>query len=223
MVINKVYNEDCFLAMKKIKTGSIDLVLTDPPFGMSFQSNARKEKHRKIANDDNLNWLPNWVSEIARVCKDDAHLYIFCSWHKVDVFKIELEKHFKIKNLMIWAKNGGGMGDLKGGYGGVHELCFFINNGKDLNGSRDVDVIRGAYRTGNNHHPTEKPINLMEYFIEKSSMSGDLVLDTFAGGGSTLIAAKRLDRNYIGIELDSEYCKTIESRLINEAQQSRLF
>ena len=118
---------------------------------------------------------------------------------------------------------GGGMGDLKGGYGGVHELCFFINNGRDLNGKRDVDVIRGAYRTGNNHHPTEKPINLMEYFIEKSSNIGDLVLDTFAGGGSTLIAAKRLDRKFIGIELDSDYYKIINERLINEASQIRMF
>jgi len=100
---------------------------------------------------------------------------------------------------------------------------FFINNGKDLNGKRDVDVIKGAYRTGNNNHPTEKPINLMEYFIEKSSKKGDVVLDTFAGGGSTLIAAKRLERKYIGMELDSDYFKIILKRLNDEASQIRMF
>jgi len=221
--VNKVYNEDCFNTIKKIKDKSIDLVLTDPPFGMSFQSNHRKDKHKKIANDDNLEWLGAWVDEIARVVKDDSHIYVFCSWHKVDIFKQELERHFKIKNLMVWSKNGGGMGDLKGGYGGVHELCFFINNGRNLNGKRDVDVIRGAYRTGNNNHPTEKPINLMEYLIEKSSSRGDLILDTFAGGGSTLIAAKRLGRDFIGVELDSDYYKVICDRIEKEASQVRMF
>lgn len=110
MEVNKVYNEDCFEAINRISDKSIDLVLTDPPFGMSFQSNHRKEKHKKIENDNNLDWLPKWMEQIKRVCKDDSHLYIFCSWHKVDVFKIEIEKHFKIKNLMVWSKNGGGDG-----------------------------------------------------------------------------------------------------------------
>ena len=218
-----ITNEDCMELLKRTPDNHIDLVLTDPPFGMSFQSNNRKDKHKKIENDDNLDWLPLWVEEIKRVSKEDSHLYIFCSWHKVEVFKIELEKHFKIKNLIVWAKNGGGMGDLKGGYGGSHELCFFINNGKDLNGRRDSDVIKKAYRTGNKLHPTQKPINLMEYLIEKSSKEGDLVLDTFGGSFSVAFACHNSKRSFIGCELDTDYYNDAMKRLKTHQQQLTMF
>lgn len=209
--------------LSEIDDKSIDLILTDPPYGMDFQSNNRKKKHKKIEGDTNLEWLPMLISELSRVVKDNSHLYIWCSWHKVDVFKIELEKHFKIKNLIVWAKNGGGMGDLKGGYGGRHEICFFINNGKDLNGSRDTDVIDKAYRTGNEYHATQKPVNLMEYFIEKSSKKGDLVMDCFSGSGSTAIACHNTGRRFVGSELDEEFFKTSVQRIKTIQNQQRLF
>lgn len=206
-------NCDCMDLLRSMESKTVDLVLTDPPYGMSFQSNSRTIKHKKIENDDNLDWLPEWINEIKRVVKDNSHLYIFCSWHKVDVFKSELEKVFKIKNLIVWHKNGGGMGDLKGGYGGTHELIFFINNGKDINGRRDNDVINKAYRTGNEFHPTQKPVNLMSYFIEKSTNDGDLVLDCFTGGGSTPIACIETKRNFIGSEIDLDHYNTSMKRI----------
>ena len=216
-------NEDCFNLLKRIKDKSIDLVLTDPPYGMSFQSGHRKEKYDQIKNDDNLDWLPLWVSEIKRVSKDDSHIYIWCSWHKIDVFKNEIEKHFKIKNILVWVKNGGGMGDLYGGYGGCHEFCLFINNGKNLNGKRDTDCITGAYRTGNHYHPTQKPVNLMEYLIEKSSNKGDLVLDCFSGSGTTAIACHNTERFFVGSELDLLYYQTSVNRIKDHISQQRLF
>lgn len=210
----KMLNCDCFDMLATIEDNSVDLLLTDPPYGMSFQSGHRKDKHMKIKNDDNLEWLPKWMSEINRVMKPDSHLYIFCSWHKVDIFKKEIEKYYTIKNLIVWHKNGGGMGDLKGGYGGVHELIFFINNGKKLNGRRDTDVINKAYRTGNENHPTEKPVNLMEYFIRKSSNPGDLVVDCFAGSFPVAFAAHNTGRRFIGSEIENKYwaeaCKRME-------------
>lgn len=218
-----ITNEGCMNLLSRIPDNHIDLLLTDPPFGMSYQSNNRKEKHKKIENDENLDWLPSWMSEIRRVMKKDSHLYIFCSWHKVDVFKIEIERYFKIKNLIVWAKNGGGMGDLKGGYGGTHELCFFINNGKPLNGSRDSDVIKKAYITGNKLHPTQKPINLMEYFILKSSEVGDVVMDTFGGSFPVAVACSNTQRNFIGCELDKEYFDAAMKRINEHKQQIRMF
>jgi site-specific DNA-methyltransferase (adenine-specific) len=223
MELKKIYNGDCFEIMKTIEENTIDLVLTDPPFGMSFQSNHRKEKHKKIENDDNLDWLLNWVNELKRIVKDDSHLYIFCSWHKVDIFKSELEKHFKIKNILIWEKNNTGMGDLEGDYAPKYEMIIFCSNGvKKLKGRRDSNIVK-AKKTANINHPTEKPINLMEYFIEKSSNKGDVVFDSFAGGGSTLIAAEILDRNYIGIELDKDYFNIINKRLSEHKSQIRMF
>lgn len=220
-MINKVFNEDCLSGIKRIDDKSIDLVLTDIPYGMDFQSNHRKEKHLKIQNDIDVNWFPDWIKEIDRVLKDDAHLYIFCSHHKIDFFKSEIEKYRKVKNILIWEKNNKGMGDLFGDYAPKYEMILFCSNGnKKLNGGRDANIIK-ANRTQNNLHPTEKPVNLMEYFIEKSSEKNDLVLDTFAGSGSTLVACKNTNRNFIGFEIEETYINTINKRL--QSVQGSLF
>lgn len=187
--------------------------MTDIPYGMDFQSNHRKEKHLKIQNDIDVNWFPDWIKEIDRVSKDDAHLYIFCSHHKIDFFKSEIEKFRKVKNILIWEKNNTGMGDLFGDYASKYEMVLFCSNGnKKLNGGRDANIIK-ANRTQNNLHPTEKPVNLMEYFISKSSNENDIVLDTFAGSGSTLVACKNTKRHYIGFEIEEIYFNTINKRL----------
>jgi len=219
--LNRVYNEDCLNGIKRIDDKSIDLVLTDIPYGMDFQSSRRKEKHLKIQNDIDVNWFPDWIKEIDRVSKDDAHLYIFCSHHKIDFFKSEIEKFRKVKNILIWEKNNHGSGDLFGDYAPKYEMVLFCSNGdKKLNGGRDSNIIK-ANRTQNNLHPTEKPGNLMEYFIEKSSEKNDLVLDTFAGSGSTLVACKNTKRNFIGFEIEETYINTINKRL--QSVQGTLF
>jgi site-specific DNA-methyltransferase (adenine-specific) len=87
---------------------SIDLVLSDPPYGISFHG--RKKAKNALTpqffqNDSDLEWLDKWVLEIHRVLKPDRHAYIFCSWHNVDRFKRALEAHFKIKNILVWHKN----------------------------------------------------------------------------------------------------------------------
>src|SRR5690606_2850838 len=119
----KLIHGDCFILNNEIPDESIDLIVTDPPYGMDFQSGARKQKERKIANDDNIDWLPEWINQQYRVLKNNSRAYIFCSWHKVDSFKIEIEKAgFLIKNILIWEKPGVGMGYLTGGYGGGYEM-----------------------------------------------------------------------------------------------------
>lgn len=209
--------------MSRIQSKSIDLLLTDPPFGMDFQSNYRKVKHEKIKGDVSLDWFPKWIKEIKRVMKEDAHLYIFCSFHKVDVFKQEIEKYFNVKNILIWEKNNTGMGDLYGDYAPKYEMIIFCSNGnKKLKGRRDSNIIK-AKKTGNEHHPTEKPINLMEYFIEKSSDVDDLVMDCFSGSGSTAIACHNTNRNFIGCEINTDFFKTSMQRIKNHQSQTKLF
>lgn len=218
----QLFNEDCFDTFKRIEDNSVDLVLTDPPYGMSFQSGRRKEKHEKILNDDNLEWLPEWCKEIKRVSKEDSHLYIFCSWHKIDVFKIELEKYFKIKNILIWEKNNHGSGDLFGDYAPQYEMCIFINNGKNLNNGRHSNIIR-AKRTNNENHPTQKPVNLMEFLILKSTKQNDLVLDTFGGSFSTAKACHNTKRRFIGCEIKKEYFDSSVKSLQSLCNQQTLF
>lgn len=212
-MINEIVNMKWEDAIKQILPNSIDLVVTDPPYGMKFQSNRRKERYESIQNDDNLDWLEGWVVELKRVCKAEAHLYIFCSWHNVDTFKQIVGAYFQIKNILIWEKNNHGSGDLLGDYAPKYEMIIFCSNGsKKLNGGRDANVLKTA-KTGNESHPTEKPVNLISYLIEKSSKEGDIVLDTFAGSFSTAQAAKSLKRNFYCFEIEEDYCRTAKNLL----------
>ena len=211
--LNEIVNMDWKEAITQVSDKSIDLVVTDPPYGMKFQSNHRKVKHKSIQNDDNLDWLESWVIELKRVCKDEAHLYIFCSWHNIDLFKQIVSAYFQVKNILIWEKNNTGMGDLEGDYAPKYEMILFCSNGsKKLNGGRDANILK-AKRTGNENHPTEKPVNLIRYLIEKSSNKGDLVLDTFAGSFSTAQACKEIGRDFICFEIEPEYCRTAKNLL----------
>lgn len=209
----EIINEDWETAIQQLANNCVDLVVTDPPYGMSFQSNRRKELHKSIQNDDNLDWLGGWVKELKRVCKDEAHLYIFCSWHNIDKFKQQVGAYFNVKNILIWEKNNHGSGDLLGDYAPKYEMILFCSNGqKKLNGGRDSNILKTA-KTGNENHPTEKPINLISYLIEKSSNKGDLVLDTFGGSCVTAIASRQLERNCYCFEIEADYCKVARERL----------
>ena len=219
--LNKIYNENCLTFMKQVPDKYFDLVLTDPPFGMSFQSGRREEQHKKIANDDNLSWLPDFTKELDRITKDDAHLYLFCSWHFIEVFKSEIQKYRRIKNILIWEKNNHGSGDLEGDYAPKYEMILFCSSGdKKLNDGRDPNIIKSA-RTQNELHPTQKPVPLIEFLAKKSSKQGDKVFDPFMGSGTTAVACQSLGLDWCGCELDPEYVAIANKRL--EKVQGSLF
>lgn len=212
---HKLYNGDCLKVMDKlIDEGlQVDAIITDPPYGMNFQSGARKEKYNKIINDDNLDFLYDYFDKCNKILKDDTHIYCFCSWHKVDIFKQEFEKFFTLKNIIVWDKNGQGMGDLKGGYAPKHEFILFGHKGRRLrNGKRLADVIQ-AKKTGNKLHPTQKPVDLLEVFIEQSTNENEVVFDGFMGSGSTGVACMNTNRKFVGVELDESYFNTAKNRI----------
>lgn len=91
----KLLNGDCLELMKELPSGSVDLILTDPPYGMDFQSHFRKEMYSKIGNDKVLDWLEKYVDECFRILKDNTAVYFFCSWHNMDIFKQAIEKSSK--------------------------------------------------------------------------------------------------------------------------------
>lgn len=151
---------DCLERMKEIPDGSVDMVLTDPPYGMDFQSNRRvvQQKFAKIANDKNLDWVDSFIDECHRVMTVNSALYFFCSWHNIDYFKQAIERKFKIKNMIVWVKNNHGSGDLKGGYAPQHEIIFYACKGRVLNrGKRLPDIIYAdKIPSSKLVHPTEK-------------------------------------------------------------------
>ena len=209
----ELWHGDCLELMKNIPDGSVDLVLTDPPYGMAFKSNYRKEKYNEIQNDKSLEWLERYISECYRVLKNNSAIYCFCSWHNVDVFKQAIGKKFKVKNILIWEKNNTSMGDLKGSYAPKYEMIIFAHKGRKLlNGFRYADIIK-ASRTGNKNHPTQKPVDLLETFIKNSSDESSVVFDGFMGSGSTGVACVNTNRHFIGIELDEGYFNIAKKRI----------
>lgn len=213
-MMNRINNIDWKIGIKEVPDKSVDMVLTDPPYGMDFQSSRRKVKHEKIQGDDgDLSWVSGWVAELNRVVKPDAHIYIFCSFHNIDIFKQQLQEKFTVKNILIWEKNNHGSGDLLGDYAPQYEMIIFCSNGtRKLNGSRDSNILK-AKKTGNENHPTEKPVSLLSYLIEKSTEKGGVVLDTFAGSFSTAQACVKTGRNYIAFEIEEKHCKKAQQLL----------
>ena len=210
-------NGDCLQELPKLDNESVDLVVTDHPYGMSFQSNRRKVRYSPIENDDSLDWLDELFAQCYRVLRPDTHIYCFCSFHQVDRFKQSMERQFTVKNILIWQKNNVSMGDLEGDYAPQYEMILFGAKGRRLlYGSRDSNILP-CYRTGNKLHPTQKPLELMSYFIEKSSDRGQMVLDPFLGSGTTALAALQMGRKCVGIEKDTGYY-TVATERVSGAQ-----
>ena len=217
--LNKIYNEDCLEGMKRIPDKSVDMIITDPPYGMAFRSNYRKERYGAIENDTNLDWLDAFAKDCYRVSKENTGHYVFCSFHNIDKFKQAFEKYFKIKNILTWVKNNTSMGDLKGDFAPKTEFVLFMHKGRSLiRGKRDSNVLEYK-RTGNKLHPTQKPVDLTEFLITKFSDDGQLVLDPFIGSGTTAIAAINTGRNFIGFELDEIYYNLANNRVEDRLQE----
>lgn len=215
----KLLQGDCLELLKSLQDNSVDLVVTDPPFGVNFQSNRRKEKYEHIQNDDNLEFLPELMGELNRVLKPDTHIYMFCAFKTIDIFKWEFEKYFELKNIIIWNKGNFGMGNY---YRFKYEMVLFGQKGnKPMKNHSFADVL-DCNGTGNKFHPTQKPIDLLKIFILNSSSEGDVVLDTFMGSGSTGVACKLTNRNFIGMELNQEYFDIAKQRIENGFVQKEL-
>jgi site-specific DNA-methyltransferase (adenine-specific) len=142
-------------------------------------------------------------------------VYIFTNWNAFTPMASLVMKYFTLKNVLIWEKNNWTRGDVAGNYGYQYEMILYAHKGRrHLFGRRDPNVIH-VNKVPSNHmqHPTEKPIRLLEYFITKSTKEGEVVLDMFMGIGSTCLAAKQTNRNYIGIEIEKAWFDIAQERL----------
>jgi site-specific DNA-methyltransferase (adenine-specific) len=204
------WNEDCVTGMDQKELQKCSLLLTDPPYGMNFKSNQRTIGWDRIANDqinDTIFIFDKSLKIVKKHLLPDAHFYIFGHPDFVPQIKPIIEKYFTLKSILIWDREVIGMGDLKN-YGRSYDVIYFGYNEqwKDLHGQRDRDVLRFNRVSPNNlTHPTEKPIELLEYLIKKSTNEGDFVIDPFAGSCSTLKSAQSLNRNAYGFELNNKY------------------
>lgn len=201
----EMYCGDCLEIMPTIPDGSIDMVLTDPPYGMAYQSSRRTDKYRKIKNDTNLNWLPDLLGQCYRVLKDDTACFFFCSWHHLDTFIREIKNVFRLKNVLVWDKGAHTSGDLSGNFGTRTEFIIFCTKGRPLLQSKRPHNILRYGRTRNELHPTQKPVDLLGFLIRQFLPSGSIVLDPYSGSGSTGVACANSKARYLGVEVDVDY------------------
>jgi len=220
-----LYHGDCLDILPTLANKSVDLVLTDPPYGMQYQSAWRTATPRfdKIDNDNNLDWLNPFMKLCYEAQKQDTHIYLFCNDYAISEFRKSLElSGYNPKRALVWVKNNHTSGDLFGDYGNKTEFIVFGHKGKrDLIGKRDTNVLYFD-RENDLFHPTQKPVSINGYLIKKSSAPKDIILDPFAGSGTTAIACIRLNRKYILIEKEEKYCEIAARRIETELDQTTI-
>jgi DNA modification methylase len=199
-----------------------DMVFTDPPYGMAYESNAwdskksevkQKRTDTQILNDENTNVGQDALNLIPLFLENNRHFYIWCRWDCFNDFKEVCQNIGKIKSVVVWDKGGPGLGDLKGSYGDSEWAIFGMIGRRELkerqNGVWQVNRMKGLQM----QHPTQKPLEICERGINNSTNQNELILDLFLGSGSTMAASHQLKRKCYGMELDPKYCQVIVDRM----------
>lgn len=219
----ELLNGDFLELSKNIPDNSIDLIVTDPPYkcisggkphlktqpsGILSKNDGKVFAHNNISAND-------YFHELYRILKDNTHCYIMTNTLNIENFLSVAKKvGFKLHNILIWKKNNATPSRW---YMKNCEYILFFRKGKakTINNVGTKQVIEVDNIIGSKVHPTEKPVELMKILIENSSYIGDLVLDPFMGSGSSGIAALKLNRRFIGVELDTEYFNIAQKRIVS--------
>lgn len=211
---NTIIHGDSLTVLRQMEPESVDAIITDPPYGINYIS----QTGASIKNDKApFIWF---LYDAFRVLKSGASgrgtLICFTRWDVEQVFIDAIKlAGFAVKSEVIWDKVYHGMGDTKAAFAPTHENIVFAVKGKfSFPGHRPRDLIT-FQKLGSAQmvHPTEKPVGLMASLITSVTKPGDLILDPFAGSGSTLVAAKKTGRRFIGVELDDEYFEKARRRI----------
>lgn len=224
-----ITNGDSKVTMKKVASNSVDLVFTDPPFAIALDKGFKSaDAWGGKVYDDELQHVLNTISlvvkECYRVLKDDRHMYLWYAVQHYDyVMKMLEDTGFHVNAVpCVWhKKGGGGAGGSEYAYASNYEMCFLCMKGRrPLNKLGQPNVWEEPRVAPQRKvHPTEKPTALIRRCIEQSSNAGELVIDPFAGSGSTLIAGLECNRRVWGCELDKEYYGQIVLKLEKMKQE----
>ena len=217
---------DCIEQMKLMENNSVDCIITDPPYKTTARGNAgnsggmlQKDINKKglVFNYNNI--LPkDYARFLFNRLKDGGHCYIMTNHiNLIDMLNQFIYVGFHFIKSLIWNKGNKIMGQY---YMSQFEYILFFRKGfgKKINNCGTSDLInisnkKTKGKDGKNIHDTEKPIELMELLIENSSLEGDVVLDPFMGSGTTGIACAKLNRKFIGIEIDEKYFEIAKQRI----------
>ncbi len=211
-LVHKIICSDCLEVMKEMESNSVDLVLTDPPYGIGKEGITGD----KISTTEYRNWMKKIVYEIERISRDGYFIF-----HN-EVMLFNLASIYKDCRLFASCNNFAIMG--RGMPYAWSPIVFKIKNKKSWLGrgrnwfiSNTANMVNTPKNIG---HPTPKPIDVIEYLI--SMFRSKIILDPFLGSGTISVAAERLGRNSIGIEISKEYCEIAYKRLSKEVKQTKL-
>jgi site-specific DNA-methyltransferase (adenine-specific) len=214
-----LYCGDCFDVLPSLTSGSVDLVLVDPPYGKEWRSGFRRVSFDFLRGDDGSFDTLEMLSLCLSALKIHRHLYCFGlqSWGTLPIAG---------STELIWDKEIVGSGDLTLPWGPQHErILFGVYYPSKANRQAGDGRLAARLRRGSilrsirpnsmrvRHHPTEKPVDILQQMIESSTMLGECVLDPCAGIGSTLVAARMEGRRAIGIEIEEAFCEIAANRL----------
>lgn len=219
--LDRIIYGDCLKVLRRIPDVSIDMILTDPPYGIDYLSNMTKN-HKRIPNDKLEAWIeimPVFLTESKRILKPTGVLCAFSGGGGrkpvTAILTLKAIESFHLIQTLVWKKSIG----LGWRYRPAYENILVLSKSKDKYNFYDtsrkcsnvLEFSKIVPKKG--MHPTQKPVPLMEHLIKIHSLEGDIVLDPFAGSGTTALAAANLGRHYIGIEISEEYCEMAERRL----------
>lgn len=235
MAIN-LYNGNCVDVLKTIEDNSVDLVVTDPPYNLGNFMRVRQTNLKKMRSNffgsagwDDLEYtewiehMDEFFKEVSRVLSKGSSMILFMSIIKVEsIINIAQKYGFYYKTTGIWHKLNPMPRNMNLQYVNSTEAWVYFtykvrtskfnNNGKVLHDFIETSLTPANERK-HGKHPTQKPVQLMKHFIEVLSDEGDVVLDPFMGSGSTGVAAIKINRGFIGIELAEEYYIIARSRI----------
>lgn len=213
---NSVLQSDSIQMLKSLESGSIPMIFADPPYGIGYHSNHYKSKnpHAPIANDWNFQ-IGVFLSECGRVLKDGGALYLCTRWDVGALWQPMIVSPLKLKTAIVWVKDNWSAGDLTGSFGNQYEMILFITKGRHkLRGKRWSNVWEFPRVPAKQLlNPAQKPLDLVMRAINASSDRDDLIVDPFAGSGTTGLAAQQTGRNFLLCDLDPQMIKVTKARL----------
>lgn len=227
MRLNYIDCIDCLEGLKEVPDKSVDLVVTDPPYGIGIKSQGQSKggvgaKLNPWADVCNASlWYTAWLRECRRVLKDDGALWSFINWRYFPtLYKAGLDMAWSIESLLVWDKCWIGPGGLKGLRPSYEQVALFAGDAFKIPDRGLADIQRFKWSS---HKPTghlaEKPLDLISWIIEASGKrDGAVILDPFMGSGTTACAALRAGCNYIGFEMDPNWAEKARERIAAEVQ-----
>jgi DNA modification methylase len=197
--------------VKRLMDGKkADMVFTDPPYGVSYDSPS--EKHEIIKNDDVF--LDGWIPLVQKY--STGFIFMWTAYQVLPEWLKITEPFGRVTNMIVWAKGGGGLGDLYKRFATDYELALVWHRGSKLQDKRIGSVWSVNKDGGASYvHPTQKPVELMEKGIFNCSKTKNIIMDLFLGSGTTLIASENLSRYCYGMELDEKYAQVIIQRYVD--------